>query len=67
MEEKYHYIRDIDLEEHIFESSANTFKLPLKKIVVASWISTYLKKIWNKPEAVITNGTDIKPFILKRR
>ena len=63
---KYHYIRDIDLEENICIASANTFKLPLKKIVVASWISTYLKKNFAiEPEAVITNGTDIKPFILK--
>lgn len=66
--EKYHYIRDIDLDEHVFESSAKTFKLPLKKIVVASWISTYLNKKYGiNPNAIITNGTEIKPFILKRK
>tara|TARA_B100000886_G_scaffold340036_1_gene307586 strand:- start:14697 stop:15767 length:1071 start_codon:yes stop_codon:yes gene_type:complete len=65
--EKYHYIRDIDREKHIFHISANTFKLPLKKIVVASWISTYLNEHFAiKPEAIITNGTDIDPFILKK-
>ena len=66
--EKYHYIRDIDIDKGIFKASANTFKLPLKKIVVASWISNYLKENYNiDTQAVITNGTDIKPFILKSK
>jgi len=65
--EKYHYIRDIDLDPHIRFKSANTFRLPLKKIVVASWISIYLKENFAiNPEAIITNGTDINPFILKK-
>ncbi len=65
---KYHYIRDIDLEEHIFDASSQVFNLPLKKIVVASWISTYLKKNKGiKIDAIITNGTDIEPFVLKSK
>ena len=65
---KYHYIRDIDKDKHVFKASANTFNLPLKKIVVASWISRYLKKNYKiKVDAVITNGTDIEPFVLKNK
>ena len=64
---KYHYVRDIDNFDHHFLQSLGAFKIPIKKIVVAKWIASYLKENLDiDVEAIITNGTDVNPFLLKK-
>ncbi len=62
---KIHYIRDIEQWSFYFSQEIKAFRLPIKKIVVAKWISEYLKTNFKiNADIVITNGTELSRFKL---
>lgn len=59
---KYYFIQDFENWDNV-EIAKKTYKLPLKKIVISTWINQMLKKHVNiGPFPIVFNGIDKKEF-----
>ena len=63
---KFIYIRDIEVFEPYYARELEDFRLPIDKIVVASWINERFKELNIPTGSVITNGTNLEPFLNTR-
>lgn len=59
---KYYFIQDYEIWDNP-EWVKNSYKLPLEKVVISSWINSCLKKELNiGPFPIVYNGLDIKIY-----
>lgn len=65
---KFHFIRDTDPWSKSHKLEIESFRLPLVKIVLASWLKDYLaKKIGVQVAGVVSNGTNMKDFEVREK
>ena len=60
--EKFYFIQHFESWTRDPELVKNTWRLPLKKIVIASWMKKFAEELGEKVVAVITNGVNMEEF-----
>ncbi len=60
--EKFYFIQHYESWTRNAELVKNTWRLPLKKIVIASWMKKFAEELGEKVVAVITNGVNMEEF-----
>lgn len=61
--EKFYFIQDYEIWTREKEKVEATYKLPLKKIVIASWLKKLIKERFNqRVYGVLTNGVNFDQF-----